>query len=644
MLAVTEPGVEIITAMVCTQLLKTTLLENVFGYFAHLDPCPMLLVQPKDDAAEAFSKERIGPMIRATPVLRELVGSRKTRNAAETLTYKAYPGGFLALVGAGSPDNLARRPVRVVMYDEVDKYIPTKEGDAITLGDERMASFETRALSIRVCSPTRAGESRIERSYQASDERRASLVCPRCDHRQFPIFWDHVKWEKSEDGRHQPETGRLACERCGAWWEEGERLRALSTIRWHQTRPFTCCDERQEPLQRYRQAWSVDGLAEPVEAVWDWWEGPRHAVYRAKCCGCGEWKVSNTHAGFQGGKVFSPFSKDTPAKQAEKFLDAKSDVDTLRVFVNTQCAETFKETSSKDVDIEVLMARRELWPAEVPDGVGVLTAGIDTNDYFLTVEVVGWGRDEESWSIDHHVIPGQMSDEAIAAQLDAYLKRPFLRADGREFTIEAACHDSGGHHTNAVYDFSKKRLGRHIWAIKGASEKNGQRQPVWPTKIPVSSKKAAFRPIILGVNSAKDTVRNRLALAPPEPGQPAPTGLMHFPVGRDLEYFEQLLAERIEAVRVSGQLVLKWTPLKNRANEALDCRVYAYAALCGLKHMGLQLNRRVERTQAPPDVPSPLPATAATDALRAPKPKSPSTRPVRTGAAARLASLNRNQE
>src|SRR5690242_9807897 len=40
MLAVTEPGVHVITVMVSTQLLKTALLENVFGYFAHLDPCP----------------------------------------------------------------------------------------------------------------------------------------------------------------------------------------------------------------------------------------------------------------------------------------------------------------------------------------------------------------------------------------------------------------------------------------------------------------------------------------------------------------------------------------------------------------------------------------------------------------------------
>ena len=67
-------------------------------------------------------------MVKATPVLRELIGTGKTRNSDETLLYKAFPGGFLALAGAGSPDNLARRPVRLVLSDEVDKYpSPAKE-------------------------------------------------------------------------------------------------------------------------------------------------------------------------------------------------------------------------------------------------------------------------------------------------------------------------------------------------------------------------------------------------------------------------------------------------------------------------------------------------------------------------------------
>jgi phage terminase large subunit GpA-like protein len=137
MLAVTEPGVHTITAMVCTQLTKTALLENIVGYHAHLDPCPILLLQPKDEAALQFSKERLTPLIRATPALRELVGPARTRSADDTLLYKAFPGGFIALAGAGSPDNLARRPIRIVLADEIDKYPVTREGDPIMLAEER---------------------------------------------------------------------------------------------------------------------------------------------------------------------------------------------------------------------------------------------------------------------------------------------------------------------------------------------------------------------------------------------------------------------------------------------------------------------------------------------------------------------------
>ncbi len=195
MMAVTEPGVHIITLMVCTQLMKTAFLENIVGFHAHLDPRPMLLVQPKDEAVEAFSKERIGPLIKSTPVLRKLIGTKKTRSAEETLTYKAFPGGFLAMVGAGSPDNLARRPVSVTLYDEVDKYVVTREGDAIGLGDERQATFP-QYLSVRTCSPTIAGESRIESSYLEGDQRQASVECPHCGHRNFLEFFRHVDWKK----------------------------------------------------------------------------------------------------------------------------------------------------------------------------------------------------------------------------------------------------------------------------------------------------------------------------------------------------------------------------------------------------------------------------------------------------------------
>lgn len=592
MLAVTEPGVRKISAMVATQLLKTSLIENVTGYHIHLDPCPMLIVQPKDAAAQQFSKERITPFIYATPKLRRLVGRSSSRDAGDTLDYKAFPGGFLGLVGAGSPDNLARRPIRIVMYDEVDKYLPIKEGDPIAIGDERLASFDSNSLSIRVCSPTVTGDSKIEKSHEQSDQRRASVACPECGHRQFPEFFRHVEWQGGKEGSpHRPETARIYCEACGAGWTEGQRLRALATIRWHQTRRFECCDDLQAPLDAYEAAWRADD-ATAVDLVWDWWSSDRWAVYRAKCRHCGTWAVPNEHAGFQAGKLYSPWANDAPPKIAAKWLEAEKDEDTKLTFFNTQLALTYRKNTGKELNTDSLLSRCELWAAQVPDGVAIIVAGIDVQDYRVELEIVGFGRNEESWSIAYEVIDGEFDDPKLQAQLDAYLQQRWHRADGRPFALAAACIDSGGHHTNAVYDFAKARLGRSIWAIKGESARTGQRNPVWPIKRPTSRSKKSFRPVIIGVNAAKDTIRNYLAKDAHGPGY------MHFPADRDLNYFKQLTAERIEVKQAGGHKYRVWVLPEGRANEAIDCRVYAYAALHGLMHMGLKLNGLADKVGA----------------------------------------------
>jgi phage terminase large subunit GpA-like protein len=594
MLAATEPGVRKISAMVATQLLKTTLIENLVGFHAHLDPCPILIVQPKDSAATQFSKERIGPFIKATPKLRSLIGTSKSRAAGETIDYKAFPGGFLGIVGSGSADNLARRPIRLVLCDEVDKYQPLKEGNPLDIVEERQATFESNSLNVAVCSPTITGESKIEVRFNQSDQRRASVSCPECGHRQFLEFFKHVHWDKGSDGKtHRPETARVYCESCGVGWSEGQRQRALQSIRWHQTRIFECCGDRQNPLEAYAAAWAIDEANgdDPCARVWDWWESNRWAVYRAKCRHCATWAVPNDHAGFQGSKLYSPWANDAPPKIAGKWL-AAVDEDGKLTFHNTQLALTYRKNMGKALSSDMLLERREVWAAEVPDGVAVLTAGIDTQDYRLEIEIVGWGRDEESWSIDYHVIEGELTDPEIQLELDEYLQRRWCRADGRPFVVSAACIDSGGHHTTAAYNFSKSRLSRKIWAIKGESARTGQRNPLWPPKQPTSRSKKTFRPVILGVNAGKDTIRGYLGRERPGPGY------MHFNVDRDLNYFAQLTSEQIEAKEQGGVKFWVWVLPAGRANEASDCRVYAYGALHGMMHRGLKLNREANKVGA----------------------------------------------
>src|SRR5665213_28893 len=165
MMATTEPGVETISCEVATQTLKTELLLNIIGYHADLDPCPILLVQPKEDAVRIFSKERLKPMIEATPCLASM--KDRVRGGSNTIDYKEFPGGFVALAYAGSATELAMRPIRIALLDEIDKYETIKnEGDPIKIAEERTATFRGNRLKVRCCSPTWEETSRIDKAYK----------------------------------------------------------------------------------------------------------------------------------------------------------------------------------------------------------------------------------------------------------------------------------------------------------------------------------------------------------------------------------------------------------------------------------------------------------------------------------------------
>lgn len=76
----------------------------------------------------------------------------------------------------------------------------------------------------------------------------------------------------------------------------------------------------------------------------------------------------------------------------------------------------------KQLPVDVLLSRREVFPAPVPDGVALLTAGVDTQDDRFEITITGWGRDEESWSVAHDVIYGDLETDEPWKRLDAYLR------------------------------------------------------------------------------------------------------------------------------------------------------------------------------------------------------------------------------
>ena len=120
--AISSPLTDTVVIMSSAQIGKTEILNNILGYYIHYDPSPMLLLQPTLEMAEAYSKDRLAPMIRDTPVLSEKVGDAKAKNSGNTLLHKTFPGGHITMAGANSPSSLASRPIRIVLADEVDRY------------------------------------------------------------------------------------------------------------------------------------------------------------------------------------------------------------------------------------------------------------------------------------------------------------------------------------------------------------------------------------------------------------------------------------------------------------------------------------------------------------------------------------------
>jgi len=520
---------------------NTELLLNLIGFYIDQDPAPILLLQPTLEMAEAFSKDRLAPMLRDTPALQGKVADARARDSGNTLLHKTFAGGHVTLAGSNSPSSLASRPIRVVLADEIDRYPVSAgtEGDPVNLARKRSTTFWNRKL-VLTSTPTVRGASRIESAYAESDQREFEVPCPHCGHFQV-LAWARVHWEKSEAGDHLPATSLYVCEHCDAGWRDPERWSAVLRGRW---------------------------------------------AARAKFTGI---------AGFRLNELCSSWVRleDT----VRGFLEAKNDPSLLRVWTNTSLGETWEEQGEK-VDETGLLTRREPWPKDgesrplVPEKAVLLTAGVDVQDDRIEIEVVGWGADEESWSHEYIVLFGDPSAKLVWSQLDDLLLRPFRHESGVDLYIRAACIDTGGHHTQATYRFCRTRVKRmpggrapsFVFAVKGVAGSG----PVWP--------KTASRNVARGVSlylvhvdAAKDSIYSRLRIVEPGPGY------SHFPLERDAEWFSQLTAEKVVTKYHRGFARREWVKARAR-NEALDCRVYAYSALCGLQTFGaLAIERETER-------------------------------------------------
>lgn len=605
-----------ITVCCSTQSVKTLYIQCAMAYCIAEDQGPILIVQPKEDDARAFSKERLGPMIRDCDALRGLIS--ESEKGGNTILTKEFPGGSVAIVGAISPGNLARRSIRYIFFDEVDKYPASagKEGDPLTLGRERTITFGHRRKIVYTCSPTISGQSRIMKSYTDSDQRKPYVPCHACNHYQVLNFRAQVKYDTSLAPEIQHTSAYYECENpdCRAKWTDEQRWQACQKAEWRALKPF------------------------------------------------------QGHAGFWINHLYSPFK--TISDIVKGYIQAKDNPTELQAFVNTNLAEVW-EVEGSAPDPDVLYGRREDYPHTdmpvIPRRGLFLTAAVDVQESppRLECEVKAWGRGRENWSIGYYVIQKQAengellpvtSPELWSALDQEVLQALYQHETGHQLPIMVMCIDTG-RTPKPVYEFSLRHArlsvtpaGAKPVAIRTVVPVKGNDDPLriisGISKENQAIKRQNIRIVSIGTHCAKQELFELLKGVKPHPDGRAVPGCYHFPM-YDLSYFQMFASETRVVHEESGKVEYIRKP--NTRNESIDLAVYnrAAATLVGIDRFNEQHWRKMEialglpdpalEKEAPmPDSNQPVDPSAASQAAKPVIPVPTSPAPTRPAPAASL--------
>lgn len=558
------------------QLGKTESGNNWIGYTIHHSPGPMLAVQPTVEMAKRNSKQRVDPLIEETPALKLLVKDSRSKDAGNTILQKDFPGGTLVMTGANSAVGLRSMAAGKIFLDEVDAYPGDVdgEGDPVDLATARSRTFSRRKILL-TSTPTVYGRSKIEAIYEQSDRRRYHVPCPRCGFPQILVF-ANLRWEKG-----QPNTAHFECIECHKEFFNREKTAMLAAGRW---------------------------VPNPGE------------------------QFDGKTAGFHLASFYSPVGWFSWADIADLWEKAGSDDSKRKTVINTVFAETWRDRAEAP-EWTVLYQRREdrddYKVGLVPPGALFLTAAADVQADRIEVEIRGWGRNRESWSIAYIVlqrfkpgpegkqVPCRTNEPELWNDLDSLINADWPCAGGGTMPIWCMGIDTG-YNASHVYDFclrhpqpshgpagSRVVSFRTVVPIKGGHSSTKLIEGI--SDVDAAKKRGGLRIVTIGVNVAKQIVFDSLWK---EPGENS-TGVIHFPLEYQREYFKGLCSEE-RLAKKDGSVEFRKKP--GERNESLDTAGYntAMAELCGAsrftdEHWG-ELESRREAAANPvalPQAPAP---------------------------------------
>lgn len=568
-----------VALMGASQMLKTQVGLNWFCASVHQSPANFLWILPTGKLAKRTSA-RVSKTIAAVPEVRERVAAPRSRDSVNTLDTKEYIGGSLHIVTAGAAANLSEIPARRVLFDEVDRAESNVngEGDPVALAKARQTTFERNRKSYFPSSPTVTGQSIIESLFKQGTQQEALAECVHCGHAQ-PLVFERL--DQDDEGR-----AVYPCADCGGVMYETDKNRMFA-----------------------RGLWS-DGVPGDGETV-----------------------------SFTINAMFAPYGWLPWIALLREYRAARAKLEEgseelMITFYNTRLARCWERKKEQTKAAE-LQARAEAYKmGTVPKGGLILTATVDTQPDRFELKVLAWGEGMEAWVVDYQVISGSPSDQATQDKLDEALLGRYRHAGGRMLSIAAAFIDSGGANTHDVYNFTRTRQHRHIYAIKGASTLNKPILSAKPSLVDVNWQGKIMphgaKLWLIGTDTAKDYLAARYHLA-------SGPGAIHFPSDLPADYYEQLTAEYCVTAFKRGRKVRVWEKKKADRNEAGDLMVYgvACAHYLGL-HKKTPAQWKIVRDFVDPDTPDLFeqparPADespAATAASPAVPPQAEQTRPA----------------
>lgn len=558
--AFTDPKVRHIVMVAASQVGKSEFLNNCIGYIIDEDPGSILFIHPTTIDAQEYSKLRIAPMLRDSPALRQKIAAPKSRDSHNTILQKAYPGGILTMCGSTEAHALASKPIRYVFGDERDRWATSagNEGDPWDLAMARQTTFYN-AKAVEVSTTTIKNASAIEAAYYTGTMERWNSKCPHCGE-YHEIRWSDIRFEYDEIIVSHKKTYKVkkvyyTCPGCGCISTEAEMKRAPA--KW---------------------------IAENPEA---YGQGTRSFWLNAFVSQWASWESI-----------------------VLKYLNALGSTKKMQVVFNTCFGEPWEDRGDIE-DEDSLLARREDYgkdkngePVELPPGVLVLTAGVDTQDDRMEYEIVGHGFFGETWGIEKGIVMGRPDDDATWNKLDEVVFDRVIRFEnGVGLRVSMSFVDEGGHFTQSVRAQCNARISKKVFCIKGMPGQDKpyisppKKQKIFVNQIAVGT----CWQYQLGVDSGKEIIMDNLRVQ--TPGQK----YCHFPKRDDYgsAYFAGLLSET-KVYDPNKKQPWSWKKIPgHERNEPLDCRNYALAAFKALPKNLDEIDRQIKaasgvRVPAPP--------------------------------------------